>query len=29
VARDEKWGYLAVDDGDGFYWRSQIVDADK
>jgi hypothetical protein len=29
VVLDDNWGYLAVEDGDGFYWRSQIVDADS
>jgi hypothetical protein len=26
VIHDDKYGYLAQADGDGFYWRSQISD---
>lgn len=25
IAKDEAWGYLAIADPDGFYWRSEIV----
>ena len=26
VVHDPKWGYLALADGDGIYWRSQLTD---